>query len=226
MSENFKIDDDFEMYEQQNRGAAEEAGKAEKRSMGVNMPLGTEGTAVIIGLVTGKSKVKTDASTKQRTGGNPMITITTAVKTPSDYIGQKNLLFFTMNATDKQTVQDKWQRFYDTMMDLGMPEDLRGKPVSQIVAWAAEKEREFRFEVKPHWDGKPGNKEFKPQGAAGSAPLSTDLNSEMPTFSIGDSVNCSGNPATVKEIMADGQIKISITANGAEMIVPSASITK
>lgn len=222
MSVKFEVSDDFAMYEQQTTTAAAEAGKQEKMAMGINMPVGTKGMAALIEIKAGKSKVKTDPKTKQQTGGHPMITLTAMVKTPENFIGQKCSLYFTLNQTETQSVQQKYQRLYDALEDMGMPRELRGKPMKEIAAWAGAEERCFQFEIAQHWQNK-DEKEFKPQGSPGKVPSSTDIESHMPTtYSVDQQVLVAGSAATVLEVNGD-KCKVKF-ANGQEMEVNQDSV--
>lgn len=226
MSENFTISDDFAQYEAETQTSAQEAGKAEKMVMGINMPVGTIGKASILSMTAGKSKVKTDAATKQQTGGNPMVTITFHVDEPPTHAGKKTSLYFTLNATGTQTVAQKYQRMYDTLEDCGMPKELRGKPLAEIAKWCAAETRSFNFEVTQHWQN-PKDKEFKPQGVGGSLPSLADLEAaaKVPSFNVGDTVNVAGNTCTVLSLEPNNMVKIKF-ANGQEMSVPVANVTK
>lgn len=225
MSENFKISDDFVAYEAETRNAAEEAGKAEKMVMGINMPVNTIGKASILGFEAGKSKIKTDPKTKQQTGGHPMITLTFHVDEPAQYAGQKVSLYFTLHPTATQSVQQKYQRLYDTLMDCGMPQEMRGKPVAELAKWCGAETRRFNFEVVPHWSN-PADKEFKPQGVGGPMPSMADLQAATaPTFSPGEKVKVAGNDAEVISTLPDGNVTVKFP-NGQEMSVAAANITK
>lgn len=225
MSENFKIDDEFAEFEAEHQDAAKEAGKAEKMVMGINMPVGTIGKACILSMSGGKSKVKVDPKTKQPTGGNPMVTLTDMVETPSQYAGQKVNSYFTFNATQTQTVQQKYQRFYDAMEDRGMPKELRGQPMAAIAKWCAAEERSFDYEVTPHWSN-PQDKEFKPQGVAKPMPTSKDIEAEMGvTYKVGQAVKAAGNPAEIVEVLPDGKYKVRFPS-GDMMDIPASAITE
>lgn len=224
MSNNFQVSDDFLTFEAEHRNDVEAAGQAEKRVMGINMPLGTAGIASILKMDAGKSKVKVDPKTKQQTGGNPMVTVTFLVQDPSTYRGQKVVLYFPLNATKTQTVQDKYQRFYDTMQDCGMPEALRGKSLKDIFSWAAAEERNFNFEVVPHWSGN-GDKEFKPLMAVGELPTDTDIQEAVAkSFAEGEAVTVAGNPATVKSV--NGTTVVVQFASGESMDCPIHQVKK
>lgn len=226
MSENFVIGEEFAQFEAETQQAAQEAGKAEKMVMGINMPVNTLGKASILGFNAGKSKVKTDPKTKQQTGGHPMITLSFHVNEPAQYAGQKVNLYFTLHASGTQTVAQKYQRFYDCMEDCGMPKDLRGKPLAEIAKWCGAETRNFNFEVVQHWQN-PADKEFKPQGVGGSMPGLADLEAaaNATVFAVGDTVTVAGNPATVTELLPNNMVKVKFPS-GQEMPVPVGNVIK
>jgi hypothetical protein len=226
MSENFKISDDFAAYEAETMHAAQEAAKAEKMVMGINIPVNTIGKASILGFDAGKSKIKTDPKTKQQTGGHPMITLSFHVNEPAQYAGQKINLYFTLHATPTQTVQQKYQRLYDCLEDCGMPRELRGKPLAEIAKWCGTETRSFNYEVVPHWQN-PQDKEFKPQGVGGSMPSLTDLETAAgaPNLVAGETVKVAGNDATILALQPNGMVEVQFP-NGQKMSVPSANVTK
>lgn len=228
MSENFQISDDFATFEAETHHAAQEAAKAEKMVMGINMPIGTIGKASILSMTAGKSKIKVDPKTKQQTGGNPMVTLTFHVEEPAQYVGQKVSLYFTFNATPTTTIETKYQRFYDTLEDCGMPRELRASTLAEKAKWMAEKTRTCNFEVVQHWNNTPGEKEFKPQGVGGPLPSLTDLEqayTSPETFSPQEKVKIAGNPAEVISVETGGKVKVRFT-NGQEMIVSSDHVSK
>jgi hypothetical protein len=230
MADKFQISDDFAMYEAESAGAVAEAAKAEKRVNGINIPVGTSGKAQLVNIVAGKSKDKVDPNTKQTKPGGPMITLTDMAMTPDNVAGQKVLTYFTLSQTATQTVAQRWANFYDGMEDRGMPKELRGKPLAEIMKWAAE-ERTFMYEVVPHWNNKPGEKEFKALGAGGTMPSLSDLEAagnqsvEAP-WAVGDKGTCGGNPITLTAINPNGMLKIKFDATGQEMEVPPTSVVR
>jgi len=225
MAENVKISSDYEEYEAETQQAAQEAGKAEKMVMGVPMPVGTIGKASILAFEAGKSKVKVDPKTKQQTGGHPMVTLTFHVNEPVRFAGQKVMLYFTLNATQNQTTQQKYQRFYDTMQDCGMPQEMRGKRMAEIAKWALSENRQFEYEVKPAWNN-PAEKEFKPIGVGGPLPSMEDLEKmSQNTFTPGEAVRVAGNDAKVLEVLPNNKIKVEFP-NGQTMEIDAAMATK
>lgn len=227
--EKFKVSDDFAVFEAETATAAAEAGQAEKMVMGIPMPVGTVGKASILGMDAGKSKIKTDPKTKQQTGGHPMITIHCLIDGPENYIGQKVSLYFTLHASGTQTVQQKYQRLYDTLEDMGMPRELRGKPLQEIGKWAFSETRTFNYEVVPHWQNPATEREFKARGVGGAKlPTLTDLegsSASKPTLAINDQVMVAGNPCHVVELLPNDMVNVKF-ANGQVMPVPVSNVTK
>jgi hypothetical protein len=225
MPETSPISDDFAAFEAETRTAAQEAGKAEKRVMGINVPVGTSGKAVILSIEGTKSKVKTDPKTKQQTGGHPMIVITDMIETPEQHGGTKVKAYITLNETATQSKADKWQRFYDTMDDRGLPQELRGAKMADIIAWVNAEQRTFQYEVAVHWSD-PYDKEFKPMGKVGALPSASDIMGEAAEaqFAAGQKVTAAGNPAeVVAAVPGTDKYKVKF-ASGDEMEVPVGSI--
>lgn len=225
MSETAPLSDDFAAFEAETRTAAQEAGKAEKRVMGINVPIGTTGKAVVLSIEGTKSKVKKDAKTMQQTGGHPMIVITDMIETPENHGGTKVKAYITLNETQTQSKADKWQRFYDAMDDRGLPTELRGAKTVDIIAWVNAEQRTFQYEVTQHWSN-PAEKEFKAVGKVGALPTSTDImkEAEQNQFAPGQSVTAAGNPAEIVEAI-EGTDKYKVKfASGDEMDVPGSSI--
>ena len=227
--EKFKVSDDFAVYEAETANAAAEAGQAEKMVMGIPMPVGTVGKASILGMEAGKSKIKTDPKTKQQTGGHPMITISCLIDSPENYVGQKVSLYFTLHASGTQTVANKYQRLYDTLEDMGMPKELRGKALQEIAKWAFGETRTFNYEVVPHWQNPATEREFKARGAGGAKlPTLADLETTKPaqTLTINDQVTVAGNPCTVVEVGLPNDMVNVKFANGQVMPVTVSNVVK
>lgn len=199
MSGSFQVSDDFIAFEAEHQTAAQEAATMEKKVMGIAMPMNTSGVASICFIEAGKSKAKIDPVTKQPTGNHPMITVTHMVDTPTQYVGQKVKSYFTLNASEGQTVAQKYARFYDHMEACGMPKELRGKPLAEIFKWAGSEIRRFNYDIIPNYRN-PNDKVFNPiAGVNTQLPSTTDIEKTMTggTFTAGQMVSVAGNDCKV-----------------------------
>lgn len=231
MSGSFNVSDDFAAFEAESGHAAAEAAKQERMVMGIPMPIGTVGVCSVADFETGKTKIKEDPHTKQPTGGAPMITVHCIVDTPKEFVGQKVSRVFAFQVTAKSSLQQCWQRFYDALEGMGMPRELRGKPVAEMVKFfQGDTVRKFNYEVARGSDPQypknfnilnPVNTSLPDvsdiQGAAGGA--------ATPTFAVGDKVTCLGNPCEVIAVTGPDQYKIKFP-NGQEMPAEGHNLTK
>lgn len=227
MSDKFKISDDFAAYEVESTGAVAEAAKAEKRVSGLNIPVGTVGKAFIASIVGGKSKDKEDPKTKQPIKGGPMITVELVALEPAQWAGQKAMSYFTLSPTAKSTVAQQWARFYDTLDDMGLPKEMRGAKLAEIIKWAATERRVFNYEIKTRWND-PAQRDLIATGTGDAKmPSLTDLEaiSNAPAWKVGDVAMVSGNEVTVTQLLDNGQVKVKFTATGAEMPVMPNNMT-
>lgn len=227
MSDKFQISDDFAAYEVESTTAVAEAAKAEKRVSGLNIPLGTIGKAFIGNIIAGKSKDKEDPKTKQPIKGGPMITIEMVALEPTQWAGQKALSYFTLSPTAKSTAAQQWGRFYDAMDDMGMPKELRGAKIAEIIKWAASERRVFNYEIKKRWNDET-QRDMIPTGTQDAKmPSITDLEaiSNAPVWKVGDEAMVSGNEVVVTELLSNGQVKVKFKATGGEMPVMPNNMT-
>ncbi len=223
MSGSFEVSEDFAAFEAETATAAAEAGAAEKMTMGIKMPMGTTGIASVCGIKTGRSKIKEDPKTKQQTGNEPMVTIEIMVDTPNEFVGTKQLLFFTFSQTAKQTVAQRYQRFYDALQDMGMPKELRGKTLQEVGKFfCGDTIRKFQYEITPQWD-KPTVKVFTPvAGLNAQLPDVKDIQTttQAPTFTVKQTVMAAGNPCEVIAVNDAAKTLRVKFPNGQEMDVP------
>lgn len=221
MSDKFQISDDFAAYEVEATTAVSEAAKAEKRVSGLNIPVGTVGKAFIGNIIAGKSKDKEDPKTKQPIKGGPMITVEMVALEPVQWAGQKATSYFVLSPSAKETAAQKWARFFDAMDDMGLPKELRGAKIAEIIKWAATERRVFNYEVKKRWNDET-QRDMIPTGTGDAKmPSLTDLEAvaNAPVWKVGDKATVSGNSVTVVEILDNGQVKVKFDATGGEMPV-------
>ncbi len=227
MSDKFQISDDFSVYEAEAKTAVADAAKAEKRVSGLNIPVGTVGTAFIANIIGGKSKDKEDPKTKQPIKGGPMITVELVALEPTQWAGQKAMSYFTLSPTAKSSSAQQWARFFDAMDDMGMPKSLRGASLAEIIKWAATERRVFNYEVKKRWNDET-QRDLIPTGTGtATLPSVADLEKAANTvqWKVGDLGTIGGNNVSVVALLDNGQLKVKFEATGAEMPADPTSVT-
>lgn len=172
----FKVSEDFKLYQMQSANAFQEAGKAEHGvSMGTTLPVGTEGRAKIVGGSAGKTKAK--VVNGQPVPGKPFIILEFEILEPASHIGQKSSRYFDISHHEQYSMTQKLSDWYDWLEDAGMPREIRalGDP-NQVFTWASAEVRVFNFIVE---SGYQGRRDIKSTPGAGALPGATATSSLM-----------------------------------------------
>ncbi len=228
-AEDFKVSDDFEMFEVKAETALQEVRKAERRSVGFPLNVGDRGTAMVIKCEGGKSPVKEYQG--KVTGGNPMMKMAYQIVTPEEHKGKKVYRNFVFNETVGMTAAGRYQMWVDHLESIGLPREIREKgPTAEYLKWLSEEPRIFDFTVVANqYESGNDNKELRAV-AKNTQPLPGASNTEAAlsaatSIALNDEVQFSGIDAVVVEVLEGGRANIKFP-NGKSMQVDVADLTK